>query len=382
MTSMPEPAVKRVRAALAEHAGPTYSFLVGEPCYGPPTPVREALARAAREADHRYGDPAGDPKLRELICARERHRGLEIVAEQVVIGNGSKGLLFGLLQVLAGDGLLLPLPTYPAVPAQARLLGLPVTAVPAEAPDFDPDPAMFPAGPARLYISSPSNPTGRIVETGTAARISKWCAEQGVRLIADEVYGDLVHDGEYTGFGALDPKLERIILIRSFSKVLGICGWRLGYVLADRETAAALARWQSLALNPPATPVQFALRESAGAWDGEIAAHRRHYRIAAERLRAVIAACGLRLTEPRGAFYLFFETPRERGSSADWCESLAQSAGIGLWPGEDFGVPGWARLAFGSIAPADLDRTVGDLERRLAQCAVLDNTAANRLQRT
>jgi aspartate/methionine/tyrosine aminotransferase len=364
-----QPYVERVRSALAEYAGYRISLLVGEPFYEPPHGLRQAVAQAATEGSAGYAPAAGRAGLRTLLSECERRRGVPADPENIVIGNGSKQLLFGLVSLLGGGGVVVPLPAYPAYVQQARLAGSEVKTIAAAEPEFRLTVDIFDAAPegSCCVFGSPSNPTGSYVPPEEMSRIITLCRERNVRLVVDEVYADLLHRDEFTSAAA--DGFDGVAVLRSFSKSHGACGWRLGYAVADRETAAALSRWLSVTANPASTLMQRAL-EIYLATKEEPADHRDHFRHAAERLAMLCGSFGLASTMPDGGFYLFIDL---RGAldrlriedCASFCERLARQAGIALWPGEDFGVPGWARLSFASVSPSVFEGVVEEFRRRM-----------------
>ena len=359
-----------VAAALREYDGEAISLLVGEPWYGPPVELVGALQTAAN-ADSGYSPRAGLETFREVLAGIERERGVDTRPENIVVGNGSKELLFGLITLLSGKGLSTPAPYYPGVAAQAEVLGLGLKVLPTE------------GGSARLsteaigrkrggclVVSSPSNPTGEVYSEEERRELVGRCRENECVLIADEAYIDLVHDGSNCTFGTADPELETSVLLRSFSKSLGICGWRMGYAVAAPVVSARLAEWQGGVLNPPSVLVQRCLERYLGENRIDGTTHQKHYREVLTQVRSDLASLGIEAVNPDGGFYLFCDLRKhlhpERGlGSVQFCVGLARNEGIGIWPGEDFGVPDWARISCGRIDPGQADSMSAELKPRL-----------------
>ena len=360
-----------VSSALREHKGETISFLVGEPWYGPPAMLLEALTHAAQE-DSGYSPPAGLDSFREVLAGIERARGVDARSENIVVGNGSKQLLFGLIALLCDLELSTPAPYYPGVANHAELLGLPLEllATNESCAKLYPDAIAAKRGGC-LIISSPSNPTGEVYTEQERFDLVKQCKENGCVLIADEAYIDLVHNGLNCTFGTTDPELETTVLLRSFSKSLGICGWRMGYAVASSAVAARLAEWQGRALNPPSVLVQRCLQRYLTEYCIDCTAHQAHYGKVLKQLRSDLDGLDIPSVYPDGGFYLFIDLSehlrKEAGfGSAEFCARLARLEGIGFWPGEDFGAPGWARISCGRIAPGQFEKLVGKLKSLLA----------------
>jgi aspartate aminotransferase len=341
---------EEVAAALRQYPGRPISLLVGEPWYGPPRELIEAMMEAA-----------GLHSFRVLLSELERERGLDVGPENIVIGNGSKSLLFGLIMLLGRPRVLTAAPYYPGVAAQTRLLGYPLEVIRAEAPGYKLDPGKIAHDDEKggcLVLSSPSNPTGVVYDSGEQAELVAACRTAGLSLIADEAYIDLVHDRASTSFGRADPSLATGIVLRSFSKSLGVCGWRMGYAIARPDIAEQFAGWQSRTLNPPSTLAQTGLEKYLRAHEVDRLVHSAHFRTVLENLRQGLQSLGIPSVQPQGGFYLFCDLSEQisRGSfkgSADICNALAGVAGVGVWPGDDFGKPGWVRLSCSKIGPED-----------------------------
>lgn len=357
-------AVDRVIEALDEHGGPTSSWLVGEPCTAPPEELREALAAASRTATFGYPPQAGVPRLREILAANHSGATAAPSPDRVVITHGAKG---GLLAVLAsllepGDELIHPLPCYPAYPAMASLLGARPVPVAEGHGSFDgwPQAVADHLGPRTraVVLSSPSNPTGATLSEGQTRALVGLCHDRGVRLICDEAYGEFHHQGDHgCSPAALDPDNRTVVQVRSVSKSWALCGWRLGWVIADTALARRVAARHASLLNPASGPAQEALTALPLVNQDYLEHARAAVRDRIERLAMTLEESGQEVRRPDGGFYLWLDVADRVGAdgTADYCVSLARQHGVGLWPGDDFGGPGHVRIA--ATAPPSEDWT-------------------------
>ena len=130
--------VDQVKAALDGHSGPTHSWLVGEPCFDPPTELAEAFARAAHSRSFRYPPHDGLPELREVLAERHSEDGRAVTPNQVAVTSGAKGGLLALLATLLepGDELIHPSSCYPAYPIMASRFGSRPVVVPEDGGGF------------------------------------------------------------------------------------------------------------------------------------------------------------------------------------------------------------------------------------------------------
>lgn len=352
---------------LGRFAGEPVDLLVGEPCFDPPAEVRAAFERTVGEPASGYGPPAGLPELRGILASRS---GGGAAAGNVVVTHGAKGGLLAVLAALVepGDEVVHPLPCYPAYPAMVRRFGGVPVGVPERGGGFAGwgDAVVAAAGPRTraVVVSSPSNPSGSTMADDVLAALVDGCRERGLRLVLDQAYDEFRFDGP----GTLDPAvLDQDVVVRvgSASKSLALCGWRIGWVVTDGALAARVTGAQAALLNPPATPPQRALLALPEVPESYFESNREAVR---ERVEAVVGAlrgAGFDAAMPAGGFYVWVDV-RDRlagGGSAEWCERLAAERGVGLWPGEDYGSPGWVRLA---LPRGDRwQRTVAELQTRL-----------------
>lgn len=362
----------KIREALEQYNGEKLSLLVGEPYYLPPDSLTEAMKKAADEGSNRYSVPAGNPALQELICDYERRQGLDINPDNLVIGNGSKSLLFGLFHVIADGGIMVPTPTYPPMFVQPQILNRELITIRTQNPfrlNVNHLEELSQAGSC-LVIGTPSNPTGIVLTEREQKDLVAWCRKRNVRIIADEVYNELVFSDQFVSFATIDPDLSTAIVVRSFSKSLGICGWRLGYTISDPDLAQSLSRWQTVTLNPPSTIIQRALELFLLNFSGGAPDYSSYFAETAKLMKDLFTQFGISSVDPDGGFYLFINVKKviEAGdfmNAVDLCEKIAREYGIGFWPGDDYGQPGWMRASFGMIAPENRESILDQLFERL-----------------
>ncbi len=187
-------AVDAVVAALAAHPGEHVSWIVGEPCFGPPPELADAFARAADSPSFGYPPHAGLPELRDVLAVRFEQEDLSIAPDQITITSGAKCGLFALFAALLepGDEVIHPRPCYPAYPAMAARLGarpVPVAERDGSFSGWAADIAHHINPRTRaVVLASPSNPTGATLDPVEANALVELCSAHGIRLIIDEAY--------------------------------------------------------------------------------------------------------------------------------------------------------------------------------------------------
>jgi aspartate aminotransferase len=327
-----------------------------------------------------YPPPAGSPKLRGLIAAHHSGEGTPTRAEQTVVTAGAKS---GLMAVLAavlepGDEIIHPRPCYPAYPVMAERLGARPVAVDEIERSFSGWAAAvekhLSARTRAVVLSSPSNPSGATLSAEDGQALLELCREHGLRLICDEAYIAFRWKPELdAGPAAFDPDRRTIIQLRSASKTWAVCGWRVGWAVADSSLAGRVAE-RHVSLLGPASSVAQAGLEAFPLIEPDYLGRAR-----AEVLRRLEECCGVispfdrRLTLPDGGFYVWIDAGpflHDTGlATSEWCARLASQTGVGLWPGEDFARPGWVRLAVTAPEQSRWRESLDALEEALRRAA-------------
>jgi histidinol-phosphate aminotransferase len=201
----------------------------------PPELKQRIVERIASQPWHRYPEFAPG----ELLAKLARHTGWE--AEGILVGNGSNELIQATLTVLlgAGDVTVAPAPTFALYRLLTVVLGGRYVPVPL-GPDlsYDLDRMIEVArreGAKVVVVNSPNNPTGSVVPEGGVARL---LAETSAFIVCDEAYQDF---GGPSAIGLLQES-SRLVVLRTFSKAMGMAGLRFGYALAHPAVAAEIAK--------------------------------------------------------------------------------------------------------------------------------------------
>ncbi len=213
---------------------------VGEPDFPTPEHVVEAAHEAARMGLTRYAPNAGLPVLREALADKiARRNGYEARPEQVVVTQGGIQALYLALRALLepGDEVLLPDPAWPNYRMIAHLLGARVLSYPLVAeggflPRLEDLERLATPRTRAMLVNSPSNPLGTVVPRELMEGLLAFARRRGLWLVSDEVYDEVVFDGDFVSAGSLADPSDRLVSVYSFSKVYAMTGWRVGYLVA------------------------------------------------------------------------------------------------------------------------------------------------------
>ncbi len=359
MKQSPTIVINDLSNCLQQEGKTVYRLGLGQSPFPVPVPVVEALKQNAHQKD--YLPAAGLPILRSAVANfhRQKH-GVEISPDLVMIGPGSKELMF-LLQLAYYGELLVPTPCWVSYIPQANMLGRKVVLLPASYENrwriLAEDLERYCASenddyrPRILVLNYPANPDGCTYTAGQLESLAEVARKYKVILLSDEIYGELHHQGKHISAACFYP--EGTIISSGLSKWCGAGGWRLGTFafpqgmgwLADAMAAAASETFTSVS-----APIQYA---AVSAFRGDIRIerylwHTRRILAALGRQCALLLAeAGAQVHAPEGAFYLFpsfaqlTEKLEKRGiySSLDLCKRLLAETGVATLPGEVFGRP-------------------------------------------
>jgi len=205
--------------------------------YGPSPQALEAMTRSQAVAA-RYPDAVED-RVKEAIASLHG-----VTPEQVLLGCGSGEILriADLAFLGPGKAVVAAEPTFEAVLHHARVLRSEPTKVPLTADHRHDLPRMAAACSERtglVYVCNPNNPTGTIV-TGDELQAFFERAPRTATLLVDEAYHHFVEDPRYRSASEWIGKVPNLLVVRTFSKIYGLAGMRLGYGVGTRETIAAM----------------------------------------------------------------------------------------------------------------------------------------------
>jgi len=340
------------------------SLALGEPDFATPPHIVAAAERALQAGQTRYTPTAGIPALRAAIARQaEAEDGVPAAAERVVVTVGAKQALYELFQVLLqpGDEVLVPAPYWVSYPAQIAVAGgvmVPVPTDPGAGFQLDPEALRAAVGPRTraVLLNSPCNPTGACLGRAQLEAVAELVVKHDLDLISDEVYQDLVYEGERpTSPASLGPEVAcRTHTVDAVSKAFSMTGWRLGWLIAGRpEVAAAVTRLQSHATSNATSISQAAAlaaltepRAFLKSWLQEFDRRR------LEVVRGLAAIPGVQCPRPTGAFYAFPDVSAHLGPgrlAADDQQlalALLEGSGVATVPGTAFGAPGHLRLSY------------------------------------
>jgi len=343
--------LERRRRELAPAGVTSLNFSIGDPREETPEFIRDALRRAV-PAMSSYPTVAGLPELRAAIAAWTRRRfGVTLDPEREILPlTGSKEGVFLLPFAIVGredaagkerrDTIVIPTPAYPVYRASAAFAGARVHEVAlTSANGWRFDPASVPdevwKRTALLWINSPHNPTGSVLDRAALAGLAALARRHGFWIGADEAYAEVYFDDARPP-SMLECGLENVIAFHTLSKRSAMTGFRSGFMAGDARLMAALLR---LRPNVGVATPEFVQRAAIAAWGDDAHPADQRARYAAKRGLFVdwLRRAGISFEGSVASFYLWIQAPG--GDDVAFVERLLR-LGIVALPGSWMGKGG------------------------------------------
>lgn len=356
-----------------------FDYSLGNPSIPAPPEVGEAICNAvATEGSlqlHGYTPAVGCAELREAVANDLNERfGTRIRPQNLFFTCGAAPGLIAVMRALSvPDAEIIAIaPHFPEYRPFAENNGCKLVVVSADTRDFQIDfdalAAAINPNTQAVIVNSPNNPSGAVYSEATLRRLAVLLTERGAQygkpiyILADEPYRELVYGGVEVPF--LPAIYPNAIYCYSYSKTLSLPGERVGFLALHPAMddyaavhAAVLGAGRALGYICVSSLFQLAVAECLGK-TADIAAYAENR----ELIYGALTAMGYRCARPDGAFYLFLKSPE--ADSRAFCRR-AMDYDILLVPGDDFGCPGYARLAY-CVARSRLERSLPAF-RKLAE---------------
>ncbi len=341
-------------------ADKVFDFSLGNPNVPAPEAVKEALLDLIQNTDpvvlHGYTSAQGDFGVRDTIAkSLNRRFGTQLTANHLYMTVGAAASISICCRALScpGDEFITFAPYFTEYQVFVECNGASLKVVPAREPDFQIDFEAFKAlineRTKAVIINSPNNPSGVVYSEATIVTLCDLLREKSaeyghpIYLITDEPYREIVYDGIQVPF--LINYYDNCLVCYSFSKALSLPGERIGYVavsnkMQDGEAIYAAVCGAGRALGYVCAPSLFQFLVGRCA---DLTSDMSFYRTNRDLLYNGLTEMGYSCVKPDGAFYLFVKSP-EKDANAFF--ERAKKYELLLVPGDDFGCPGYVRIAY------------------------------------
>jgi aspartate/methionine/tyrosine aminotransferase len=328
---------------------------IGEPDFDTPDNIIDAGCEALRKGFTHYGPSAGLVELREAIAQYVSDtRQVNVTPDEVVVVPGGKPVIFFSILALAeeGDEIIYPNPGFPIYESMINYAG--AKAVPIrlrEELDFRLDvdelAGLINDRTKLVIVNSPHNPTGGVLEKKDIDAIARAIGDRDIMVLSDEIYSQLIFEGEHHSIMSLDGMKERTILLDGFSKTYAMTGWRMGFGVMRVDLATHISRLMTNSNSCTASFTQVAGVEALRGPQKSVDAMRAEFK---KRRDVMVAGLnkikGFSCQMPHGAFYVFPNITETGWPSKKLADALLDEAGVAALSGTAFGQFGEGYLRF------------------------------------
>jgi aspartate/methionine/tyrosine aminotransferase len=351
---MPRSAIREIMTMAATRPSVIH-MEIGEPDFSTPPAIVDGAFEAVRQGWTKYSSNAGLPSLRNLVAERGSSRwNTSVTADQILITTGAIGALYSTLMAVvdAGDEVLIPDPGWPNYEAITHLAGAkPVRFNQPASRGFLPDPdeierLITPCTKA-ILINTPGNPSGAVFGTALMKRIGEIARRSGIYVVSDEIYEDIVFEGEHVSAAGIVPE-DRLFVVSGFSKTYAMTGWRLGWLVCPPALASIVTGLQEPVTSCASTISQKAGEAALSGDQSSVSEFRDTFKRRRDIVVDVFGNSGLLPVVPHGAFYALIDVSSTGRSSLEFAKSFLLAADAAVVPGVTFGpsCDRYVRIAF------------------------------------
>jgi aspartate aminotransferase len=347
---------------LREKGEPVIHLGIGEPKNK--APITAILGSAARlkSGDIKYAPTDGLPSLKKAIIRYTEENYDRLVApENVIVSTGAKQAIYNVLFSIVNpqDEVILLAPYWVSYPEIVKMVyGIPVAVTPEDGtfhPRMEDIEEAVGSYTRAIIVNSPNNPSGVMYAADFIAEIVDFCERHDIYLIMDDIYHKLVFDGKKPvpayRYTKKDIENTRVIVVNGVSKLYGMTGFRIGWVIANRRLVEVMNNVQAQTTSGASVVSQAA---AEGALTG-VQSIVENLRLTIQNNRDVMMQelgtfDGVNVTKPDGTFYCFPDFRAYRDDSVELANFLLTKALVVTVPGKPFGMEGHLRLSYaGSV---------------------------------
>lgn len=327
------------------------SLAVGEPDFNTPDFIIESAYNSMKQGNTHYTAPQGIPELREEVVKKsQKKNNLDFKKENVLI-TPTKQAIFMAVMAHLDDGAeaIITDPTWVSYAPMIKFAdGIPRRVPLHEEKGFSPDPdeiaENITSRTNMIILNTPSNPTGMTIKKEDLKGIADLAVDNDLIVISDEVYENLIFEGEHVSIGSFDGMRERTITVSGFSKSYAMTGWRLGWLLCNEDLLENIIKIQTHSITCATSFAQkagiTALKEGDDAIKNMMDKYRERREIIIDRLNDLK---GFNCVKPNSTFYTFPKYDYDI-SSMDLAMHLLEKAKVATTPGSAFGDKGEKHL--------------------------------------
>ena len=305
---------------------------IGDPDLDTPSEIIEAAYEAMKRGKTKYSSSYGEKSLREKLA---NLHGVSV--DNVVITPGSKWGVFSTMYLLlkGGGNVIIPTPYWTAYELIAQSLGAQTRLLKTELDsnwriDLDKLEDLIDRETRMIILNNPSNPTSKVIDEDVLDGIVEIANEKGIIILSDEVYGAIsfVKTKSILDYG------DNHILTTGFSKTFTMTGWRIGYVIANKQLIDSITKLNQITISNVPVFIQEAALKALELQRQLAEKIKEEYRERADMASGILSKANLEFSKPEAPFYVF---PRWRGLDSESFTLNLLDKGVAVAPGTAFG---------------------------------------------
>jgi aspartate aminotransferase len=323
-------------------------------------PITAVLSSAAKlkNGHVKYTPSDGTPSLkRAIIRYTEENYDKHVEPENVIVSTGAKQSMYNVLMSIVDpqDEVILLAPYWVSYPEMIKLAyGVPVVVTPEDGsfqPRIEEIEQAVSSYTKAIIVNSPNNPSGVMYSEEFIAQIVDFCEKREIYLITDDIYHKLVFDGKTppVAYNYTNRNIEnsRIVVVNGVSKLYGMTGFRIGWVVANKKMVRVMTNIQSQTTSNPSAISQAA---AEGALTG-VQSVVENLRLMIQNNRDILvrrlgSLPGIHITIPDGTFYCMPDFRAYTHDSVALSNMLLEKALVVTVPGKPFGMEGHLRISY------------------------------------
>ncbi|MCG1020315.1 aminotransferase A [Sutcliffiella horikoshii] len=350
------------------------SLTIGQPDFPTPTQVKEAGIAAIEKNKTVYTPNAGIPELRKAAAdfvSKKYSLTYDPGSEVIVSIGASQGIDIAFRTILEpGTEVILPGPVYPGYEPIIRLCGATPVHIDTRCSDFQLTAELIEkhlTDKTRcIILPYPSNPTGAALPEDELKKIAALLQDKDIFILSDEIYSELVFEGEHRSIASMPGMREKTIVINGVSKSHSMTGWRIGLVFGPEYVMKQMLKVHQYNVSCASSVSQYAALEALTTGIDDADEMKVEYKARMEYVYGRLLEMGLDVVKPDGAFYLFPSIQKYNMKSFDFAMKLVEEAGVAVVPGSAFSElgEGYVRLSY-AYDRATLEKAMDRLEEFL-----------------
>lgn len=324
---------------------------LGEPDLFPPQAAIDGMCKASQDGLNKYGPTAGIMPLRDAV-AKHYSRYAPVEGSNVMITPSGSSALLEISQAMIdpGDEVLVPSPGFVIYGPHAVLAGGKDVYYKITDGDFQPDiddiQSKITKNTRMLVINNPCNPTGGTLSEESFKALKDIASDNDITILSDEVYDSFVYEGKHISFLS---ELDKAVVVGGFSKMMAVTGWRMGFIISNKEMMEDFIKMQYHVCASPNMPAMYGILNAMPTIDDYLVNARAIFKKRRDLIvKRINEIDGMHIEPPKGAFYAFPSFDYNI-KSADFAMELVKS-GLICTPGSAFGPFGEGHLRFSYAA--------------------------------